>query len=301
MNPSLFQAMLNTLTEPLLVIDEQGRAVAINRAWQQLQRQLTTREVRLEPTHEKAYEVLCGGLLSREAVRSVQSVLDGTLPQYVTTCAYALANDTRFLRLTVTTLEPDHRGAVLTYRDLTEQTRREADIFLANLDPLTGLLNRRLFFAEATRVLTLAKRHHHPFTLLYLDLDGFKTVNDSSGHETGDRVLYEVAIRLKGLARGSDLIARFGGDEFLLLLPETTEQESLAAVERFLASFEKPFRVGGGSLKLSGSFGLAHYPVHGDSLDDLIRLADEAMYLAKAKGGGAQVAPLEALPVSTYP
>lgn len=301
MNPSLFQATLNTLAEPLLVIDERGHALAINRAWQQLQRRLVTRKVQLEPTHETAYEVLCSGLLSKEAVRSVQSVLDGTLPQYATTCTYMLGHDTRFLSLTVTALEPDHRGAVLTYRDLTEQTRREADLFLANLDPLTGLLNRRLFFAEATRVLTLAERRHQPFTLLCLDLDGFKTVNDSSGYEVGDKVLCEVALRLKGLARRSDLVARFGGDEFLLLLPKTTERESLVVVERFLAGFERPFQVGDGSVTLGGSFGLAHYPVHGQTIDDLIRLADEAMYLAKARGGGAQVALIEAPPVSTYP
>ena len=266
-----------------------------NKAWHQLQCQLATRKeagrkLRLEPTCAAAYQAMCGGLLTKEAVGGVQAVLDGTLSRYETTYVCTVNRVECTLRLVVMPLGLGCRGAVFSYQDLTAQRRREAKIYnLANLEPLTGLLNRRLFFVEANRVLDLAKRRQHPFALLYLDLDGFKAVNDTNGHEVGDDVLCQVARRLKGLLRESDLLARLGGDGFLILLPETDEQESLAAVKRYLKSLAQPLLVKDIPVTLKGSFGLAHYPSHGQTINDLVRLADGAMYQAKASGGGIRV------------
>ena len=167
-----------------MVVDARGQVVFANKAWHQLQCQLATREEsgrtpRLEPTYAAAYQAMCGGSLSEEAVRGVQAVLDGTLSHYETTYVCTVNRVECTLRLMVMPLGLGCRGAVFTYQDLTAQRRREAKIYnLANLDPLTGLLNRRLFFVEANRVLDLAKRRQHPFALLYLDLDGFKTGNE---------------------------------------------------------------------------------------------------------------------------
>lgn len=275
--------------------------VFVNAAWRRLQAQLggqcqKWREElgwdasRLEPVYATAYQASCKNLLSTRAARGVEAVLEGTRPAYETTFSCTVGRERRTFKLDVLPLGLDSPGVLLSYRDLTEQTQRETEIYnLANLDPLTGLFNRRLFFAEAERVLALAQRHGHPFALLYLDLDGFKAVNDSSGHEVGDEVLCRVAERLGGCLRKSDLLARLGGDEFLLLLPETDEHESLAAVERFSESLTRPFVVSDNTFTLRGSFGVAHYPVHGRTVDELVRLADKAMYEAKATGGGVRV------------
>ena len=289
-----------------MVIDADGSIVFVNEAWEQLRGRLVTRKEhgkeghRLEPAYATAYGAMCGGTLSKNDIQGAQSVLSETLPHYEAALTCTINGEEHSFGLKVLPLKQGGGGAVLTYQNLTEQVRREKEIYnLANLDPLTGLLNRRLFFIEAARILDLAKRHHHPFALFYLDLDGFKAVNDTNGHEAGDDVLCQVAFRLQGLLRKSDLLARLGGDEFLLLLPETDEQQSLVAVERYRKSFAQPFSVNGLAVTLNGSFGVAYYPAHGQNIEDLVRLADEAMYQAKARGGGVQV--YSQLPQAVYP
>ncbi len=303
-NRAVLEATLNTLSEPLLVIGSDRRVTFVNAAWRRLREQLGEPDgdkAWLEPVYGTAYQAGCGNLLSNEAARGVEAVLGGTLPRYETVFKCAAGYESRTLKLEVLPLALGCPGALLSYHDLTEQTRRETEIYnLANLDPLTGLFNRRLFFAEAERVLALAERHGHPFTLLYLDLDGFKAVNDSSGHEVGDEVLCRVAARLGGCLRKSDLLARLGGDEFLLLLPETDERESLVTVKRCLESLTRPFTVDGHTITLTGSFGVAHYPTHARTIDELVRLADKAMYQAKANGGGVRVVPRATVHRSAY-
>ena len=115
-----------------------------------------------------------------------------------------------------------------------------------------------------------------------MDLDRFKPVNDTYGHEAGDAVLKEVARRLLQLLRQSDLVCRQGGDEFVILLPDHHSREGLLRLARKLvAAVEEPYPVAGASVTLSGSVGIAIYPDHGTTVDELIRSADEAMYLAK--------------------
>lgn len=287
-DPTLFQTTLETLAEPLLVLDAAGRVVLVNQALHRLLGRSVRRAPRLEFVHPLAYGAL-GGLLGKTAVAGVQAVLEGTSPHYGVTYEYGHGAERCVLKLLVTRLGPTG-GAALVFTDLTEQRRREADIYIrANLDPLTGLPNRRLFFTEANRVLALAERHGHPFALVYMDLNGFKTINDRGGHEVGDAALCGVADRLKGLLRGGDLLARLGGDEFLLLLPETGEHDSLAAVARYAGGLEEPFWVGGEPLILSGSFGVAHYPRHAQTVGELVALADRAMYGAKTRGGGVNL------------
>lgn len=116
-------------------------------------------------------------------------------------------------------------------------------------------------------------------------------VRYNNGHETGDQVLCQVAARLVALSRESDLLARLGGDEFLILLQDVTLQQSRTAAERYRRSLAQPFTLNGVRIRLRGSFGIAHYPDDGESIEDLVQYADQAMYQAKAAGGGVHHVP----------
>jgi diguanylate cyclase (GGDEF)-like protein len=173
--------------------------------------------------------------------------------------------------------------------EVTVQKQREADIQQqANQDPITGLANRRLFCLEAEQVLALAQRHPQPFAILYLDLDNFKDINDRWGHAVGDVLLREVGSRLETQARESDLLARFGGDEFVVLLNGVDFEESVISSQRFQESLSQPFVYEGQPLTISASFGIACYPSDGKTLEMLLSEADRAMYRAKVKGNGIE-------------
>ena len=177
-------------------------------------------------------------------------------------------------------------GVVVTFQDLRARRRLEAELRrMAAQDPLTGLANRR----ELERLLRLelqrAARHGRPLAVLVLDVDRFKLVNDGHGHQAGDRVLVELAQRLRGLAREVDVVARLGGDEFVVVLPETDLAGGRAFAERVRAAVaERPFRVDGLELPVTVSLGVAAFPDHGASLRALLVQGDRALYAAKAAG-----------------
>ncbi len=159
---------------------------------------------------------------------------------------------------------------------------------LALRDPLTALANRAALYAHLDHALQRAQRHGRPLALLMIDLDGFKAVNDTLGHEAGDRVLVEVADRLARCARGSDLVARLGGDEFVLAcedVVDATAAEQLAG--RLLAVLSAPIEVGAARAQVGASIGIAFGGDAGEEGGDLLRRADQAMYAAKAAGRGA--------------
>ncbi|MEE9397024.1 MAG: EAL domain-containing protein [Methylococcales bacterium] len=157
--------------------------------------------------------------------------------------------------------------------------------YLAQHDALTKLPNRRLIHSELERVINRAKRKKEQFAVLFLDLDGFKKINDELGHEVGDAVLVEIAERFKKQIRTTDLVGRFGGDEFILILTDTSDPMQLKNIlERCIAISSQPFRWQNKTLHLSASIGVALYPDHGETFDVLISNADSAMYLAKDRG-----------------
>ncbi len=169
----------------------------------------------------------------------------------------------------------------ITRRRLLEETIRQ----MAYQDSLTGLPNRTLLTDRLKQALAQAKRHGQKVTLLYLDLDGFKAVNDTCGHRVGDELLQVVADRLTGQLRRSDTIARLGGDEFLVLLPKAgraRDGERIAG--KILAAIRRPCRIRGHRLQVSGSIGMVIYPRDGRSAETLIKHADQAMYQAKDDG-----------------
>ncbi|MEP6834358.1 MAG: EAL domain-containing protein [Gemmatimonas sp.] len=186
--------------------------------------------------------------------------------------------------------EPMVQGIVLNTRDVTERrVIEEQYMHQAFHDPLTDLANRTLFLYQVGHALARGARHVHPVTVLFLDLDNFKTVNDSLGHAAGDRLLVDAARRLAACVRDSDLIARLGGDEFAVLVEEAaSEQEVLLMADRIATALANPFVLHGKEVFVSASIGIARTTV-GETADDLVRNADVAMYTAKTRGKGCYV------------
>jgi len=153
-------------------------------------------------------------------------------------------------------------------------------------DDLTGLANRRGGAQELERTVALATRHGHVLALARVDIDRFKDINDTLGHQAGDRVLAEVARRLTGAVRGGDKLARWGGDEFVAILPDTDRAGALRAAERLRAAVAAtPVSVEGGEAEVTISVGWAHWS--GDTPDDLLARADRSLYQAKDTGRNA--------------
>lgn len=163
---------------------------------------------------------------------------------------------------------------------------RQSIRHLAFHDGLTGLPNRRLFRYVLSRAVVKARRDGKRFTLFFLDLDNFKTVNDKYGHGAGDALLRATAQRLGEATRESDTVARLGGDEFALVCPDTAGPEDVAVlVRKILRSLRAPVALSGRTLKTSASIGAALYPDDGEDPEDLLCHADASMYLAKQQGG----------------
>jgi diguanylate cyclase len=157
--------------------------------------------------------------------------------------------------------------------------------YLATHDALTGLPNRALLEDRISQAVTLANRGGQPFALMLLDLDRFKSINDSMGHRAGDELLKEVAQRLRGIVREGDTVARLGGDEFVLILQSVTGREDCLRVsERALSTLAPPIPIQGVELHATCSIGIAFHPEDGDSMALLLNHADVAMYCAKQRG-----------------
>jgi diguanylate cyclase (GGDEF)-like protein/PAS domain S-box-containing protein len=177
-------------------------------------------------------------------------------------------------------------GIVTTCEDISEQKEAAERINrLAYFDNLTGLPNRGMFLERLHQSLALAARDHEMVSLVFLDLDNFKDVNDTLGHAAGDKLLCDVALRLAGCIRDSDILARLGGDEFVVLLTSVANQDRVAAaVQRMQEIFATPFQVDGRTVYSSASMGIALYPEDSHDASSLFRSADTAMYHAKNEG-----------------
>jgi diguanylate cyclase (GGDEF)-like protein/PAS domain S-box-containing protein len=180
-----------------------------------------------------------------------------------------------------------YEGFVVTVTDVTDEVRAQEELTrLALVDPLTGLPNRTQFLLELRKQLQRGQRANDGLTILFLDLDHLKLINDSLGHDAGDAVISEAASRFSTTLRADELVARFGGDEFIFLVHGGIEGISaVSAAERLLATLSSPFEVRGVRLSVSCSIGVA-VARRGDSAESLVRDADTAMYRAKEQGRG---------------
>ncbi len=174
-------------------------------------------------------------------------------------------------------------GALGINRDITDRVKEQERLnHLAYHDHLTQLPNRYLLLERVEHLIRQSKRHQTQFSLLYIDLDDFKGINDSEGHAFGDVILQEMAARILDYIRESDTIARIGGDEFVLLLEDSYDEEDvLLFVKEFRAYMKQEYIINGKSYKVGCSIGIAHYPKDGKDIDSLLRKADKAMYQAK--------------------
>jgi diguanylate cyclase (GGDEF)-like protein len=174
-------------------------------------------------------------------------------------------------------------------RELIELARREAQVReFAYHDELTGLPNRRLLLDRLKQAVAQAARQHKQVVLLLLDLDSFKSVNDRLGHAGGDKLLQTVARRLTDGIRGADTACRYGGDEFLIMLPEVDNPAIAAAVwGKLKVALSEPYIIDGYQIRLTTSMGGVVYPTDGQTDEELIRRADGALYRAKARSGNA--------------
>jgi diguanylate cyclase (GGDEF)-like protein/PAS domain S-box-containing protein len=183
-------------------------------------------------------------------------------------------------------LDTDHPQLFCIDVDVTQQQRTTKQLKeLATRDTLTGLINRRQMEEEVQRKMDEAKVYSHEFGLLFIDLDHFKDVNDTLGHHAGDELLKFTAQRMLSKLRPYDRLARFGGDEFVLLLPTLQNQSTLSSVaDRLISAFQEPFTIVGHEVYVTVSIGMGLFPSDGDNVKDLFKNVDTAMYEAKRSG-----------------
>ncbi|KJR42471.1 PAS/PAC sensor-containing diguanylate cyclase/phosphodiesterase [Candidatus Magnetoovum chiemensis] len=170
--------------------------------------------------------------------------------------------------------------------DITNRKQNEEKLKqLAFHDTLTGLPNRKLLYEITTNALCTAKRYNHQLAILFIDLDKFKQINDTLGHDCGDMLLIETSRRIRYCLRECDTLARLGGDEFVIVLPMIRQKEDAAFVsERIINEILKPFHIKNNECSIGTSIGIAIYPDNGRNIDDLMKNADNAMYKVKEQG-----------------
>jgi diguanylate cyclase (GGDEF)-like protein/PAS domain S-box-containing protein len=225
-----------------------------------------------------------------EALAAYQACIDGRQPFRDFT--YGLTRADGVERFVCVSGEPvfDEGGTFLGYRgvgrDVTQAALAEQKVQeLACFDSLTGLPNRNMFFAELDRTVARARRQAQEFAVCYIDLDRFKTINDTLGHAAGDELLRAMAGRLQGAVRAADLVARLGGDEFVVVLESGGGAADISGVaQKMLAAVGQPLTVQGCVLDITGSIGISVYPADGEDAATLLKHADAAMYLAKERG-----------------
>ena len=281
----IFEGIVETIREPLLVLDRDLRVVTASRSFYEF--------FKVKP--EETLGQLIYDLGDKQwDISKLRELLEKILPQQTAFDNYEVEHDfvtigRRTLLLNARQIEREvgkERIILLAIEDITERKKYEEKIQqMAFYDSLTGLPNRKLFSDRLGIVLAQAKRNKKKVGIVMLDLDNFKDVNDTLGHDVGDTLLKAVAERLSGTLRKSDTVARFGGDEFVLIFPDMEViEEAIQVVQKIIDRFHKPFLIDTHQLVVTTSIGIAVYPKDGMDEEILMKNADIAMYQAKQAG-----------------
>jgi diguanylate cyclase (GGDEF)-like protein len=279
-----FDAVLDNISQGVTMFDRQQRLIVSNAQFAQIYGiapECTKPGVPFKSILEARAALDC---LPADASDFVAERL-GQVARYYSSNAIDKLHDGR--TVSITRQPMDDGGWVSTHQDITAQKSVEAELErMARYDALTGLANRTLFMEKADAALARMRRHGETFSILMLDLDRFKDVNDTRGHPAGDALLKEVARRLQKATREVDCVGRLGGDEFAVLQASEKDQKVsvIALAERIRATITKPYDIDGRKLTLETSIGIALAPQNGDDAGVLIKSADLALYRAKTEG-----------------
>jgi diguanylate cyclase (GGDEF)-like protein/PAS domain S-box-containing protein len=281
----IFEGIVETIREPLLVLDRDLRVVTASRSFYEF--------FKVKPEETVGQFIYNLGDKQWD-ISKLRELLETILPQQIAFDNYEFEHDfvtigRRTLLLNARQIEREvgkERIILLAIEDITERKKYEEKIQqMAFHDSLTGLPNRKLFSDRLGIVLAQAKRNKKKVGIVMLDLDNFKDVNDTLGHDVGDTLLKAVAERLSGTLRKSDTVARFGGDEFVLIFPDMEIiEEAIQVVQKIIDRFHKPFLIDTHQLVVTTSIGIAVYPNDGMDEEILMKNADIAMYQAKQAG-----------------
>ncbi|MBF0554388.1 MAG: EAL domain-containing protein [Nitrospirae bacterium] len=283
----LLTAILDIVGALVLILDKDGRVVYFNRTCEETSGydfleikgkclwDVLTREEDVESAKVNFEKILKGNYPA--AYENFWNSKDGS-EHLIAWSNTALVNEKSEVTYVIAT------GIDITERKLTEQRLQ----YLSYFDSLTDLPNRTLFYDRLSHVLGHSRRYNQMFALLFLDLDGFKFINNSLGHDMGDMLLKMAASRLPKCVRESDTVAHAGADEFVIILPllERVQEVSLVA-DKILDAFSTPFYLDVQECFISMSIGISIYPDDGDDIDTLLKNSDVAMYQAKVKGGNS--------------
>jgi diguanylate cyclase (GGDEF)-like protein/PAS domain S-box-containing protein len=299
-NEELGRSVVEALDEGVVVFDADGRITSVNASAARILGMEAADVLGGSPralgeADGPTFRVLHddGSLMTPETSFALEALRTGTSRRELIVCIESGAGEV-WASLNVVPLvregEDAPHGVVVSMSDITERRRTERELeHLAYHDRLTGLPNRTLLEEHLALALARAGRHEHGVALLFLDLDDFKLVNDGFGHAAGDQLLRDVALRLQGVTRATDLLARQGGDEFLLLVTDLGgDAEGLASsvAEKLESALHEPFRLAGTSLDVRASIGVSIFPRDAEDAEALMRHADAAMYQAKSAGRG---------------
>jgi len=305
---ALLSTQLETALDAILVVDDQGSIISYNRRFIELWNvpENLVKQRLDEPVLQRVAAQTAQPEMFLQRVRHLYGHRGETEREEI-----ALADGRVVDRYSAPVIggSGTYFGRVWYFRDITERKRHEAEINRlqqqlrdqAVRDPLTGLHNRRYLDETMDRELARAKRYRHPIGLVMCDLDHFKAVNDRYGHVVGDEVLKAFADLMRSAARGSDIACRYGGEEFLLVLPDMPADAACRRAERLRATLDG-MRIAAAGVQVTASFGVAGFPDDGGTADELTRAADAALYEAKRSGRnrvvvhGHQAADADTLP-----
>ncbi|WP_353571439.1 PAS domain S-box protein [Candidatus Albibeggiatoa sp. nov. BB20] len=284
-NLRLTATIFETSADAILVTDLQNRISRVNPAFTRIT------GYQYDEVHEEKVSILSSGRHSKSFYQNIWKQIKQTGHWQGEIWNRRKNGEiyVAWLSISVITDEndaPQHYMAILS--DISRlQEDIEAVRYLASYDSLTNLPNRLLFHDNLLQAQAWARRHGGSFALLFIDLDGFKPINDQLGHGIGDQVLQSVAQRMVHCVRETDTVARIGGDEFVIILAEIHQIKDAELVgSKLLRHLESPFLVNDHKIGLSASIGISAYPQDTDNVDDLIEYADIAMYVAKRQGKG---------------